>query len=246
MGLFHCLKPRQDPADGDASRIPGSLARETNAGVLTETLPRSSFMRRLIISAALVAVGTWALVGHFNPAIEAGTAIRLEVADLARSADLVLEGRVLDAHVVEGETGLIETEYLMSVDRTLWGADLGSRVVRLPGGVLPDGRGMMIPGMPRVSIGEDVMFFLSKQTDWGMRMPMGLAQGKFSIVRGFGGERRLVRDQASLTYVDAATGRVSESPTGASLDYAAVVSEVYAALAQRQAPQTLPQGREED
>jgi hypothetical protein len=203
-------------------------------------------MRRLILSAALVAVGTWALVGHLNPAVEAGTAVRLEVSDMARSADLVLEGRVVDANVLEGETGLIETEYLLSVDRTLWGADLGSRVVRLPGGVLPDGRGMMIPGMPRVRVGEDVMLFLSKETAWGMRMPMGLAQGKFSIVRGFGGERRLVREQASLTTIDAATGQLSEASTGASLDYAAVVSEVHAALAQRQAPHTQPQGREED
>ncbi len=74
--------------------------------------------------------------------------------------------------MLEGETGLIETEYLMSVDRTLWGADLGMRTVRLPGGVLPDGRGMMIPGMPRIAVGEDVLLFLSRQTSWGMRMPM--------------------------------------------------------------------------
>ena len=191
-------------------------------------------MRRLILSAVLVAAGTCAAASLWNPGVEAGTALRLEVGDMARYADLVIEGKVLDASVLEGESGLIETEYLVSVDRTLWGADLGTRIVRLPGGVLPDGRGMMIPGMPHIDVGEDVMLFLSRPTTWGMRMPMGLAQGKFSIVRSFDGERRLVRDPGSVTYVDPTTGTVSESPTAASLDYAAVISEIHAGLAQRQ------------
>lgn len=194
-------------------------------------------MRRLIVCAALVAVSTWAAANFLNPAVKAGTALRLDISEMASRADLVLEGRVLDTHVLEGETGLIETEYLMSVDRTLWGADLGTRTVRLPGGVLPDGRGMMIPGMPHMAAGEDVLLFLSRQTSWGMRMPMGLAQGKFSVVKSFDGERRLIRDQGSVTFIDATTGELSETATAASLDYAAVVSEIHAAIAQRQNPQ---------
>lgn len=192
-------------------------------------------MRRLIVSAALVALGTWAAASLWNPGVEAGTALRLEVGDMARTSDLVIEGKVLDASVLEGESGLIETEYLVSVDRTLWGADLGTRIVRFPGGVLPDGRGMMIPGMPQIDVGEDVLLFLSKPTSWGMRMPMGLAQGKFSVLRSFNGERRLIRDRGSVTYVDPATGQVSETPTAASLDYAAVMSEIHAGIALRNA-----------
>jgi len=203
-------------------------------------------MRRLIVSAALVAIGTWAAASFLDPAVNAGTAIRLDIADMTAKADLVLEGRVMDAYVLEGETGLIETEYLLSVDRTLWGADLGTRIVRLPGGVLPDGRGMMIPGMPSIVVGEDVLLFLSKQTSWGMRMPMGLAQGKFSIVQNFAGERRLVRKQDSVTFIDASTGELSDTATGASLDYAAVVSEIHAATAQRQSPQQPAQATDED
>ncbi len=203
-------------------------------------------MRRLIVCATLAAVSTWCAANYLNPAVEAGTAVRLDVTEMAMKADLVLEGRVLDANVLEGESGLIETEYLLTVDRTLWGADLGTRIVRLPGGVLPDGRGMMIPGMPSLTVGEDVMLFLSRQTTWGMRMPMGLAQGKFTIVNSFDGGRRLVRDPGSVTFLDATTGQLSESSSIASLDYAAVVSEIHAAVAQRQNVYQPAQVSEED
>lgn len=203
-------------------------------------------MRRLIVLAALIACGTWAAASFLDPGVKAGTAIRFDIAEMATRSDLVLEGRIMDAYTFEGETGLIETEYLLSVDRTLWGADLGSRTVRLPGGVLPNGNGMMIPGMPNMAVGEDVLLFLSRQTSWGMRMPMGLAQGKFSIVSSFNGDRRLVRDQGSMTFIDASTGELSETATAASLDYAAAISEIHAAVAQRQNQAQPAQATDED
>ena len=198
-------------------------------------------MRRLIAALICIAAVSWSVLAtQHDPSIKAGTAARLGVSDMASKADLVIEGQIQDSNVVVGETGLIETEYLLSVDRTFWGADLGSRTVRLPGGVLPDGSGMMIPGMPKLSVGEDVLLFLAPESEWGMRMPMGLSQGKFRIVTNFSGERRLVRDDSPLHFVDPVTGELQEGSSSASLDYAAVVAEIHAALATRLAGPAQP------
>lgn len=190
-------------------------------------------MRRLIACVSLAVCAAWTVALQLDPSVEAGTAVRLDVSDMVADADLVVEGTVLDASVHFGSTGLIETEYLLSVDRTFVGEDQEQRSIRLPGGVLPDGRGMMIPGMPRMSVGEDVMLFLSRKTAWGMRMPMGLSQGKFRILQDFDGARRLVRDNSPITTIDASSGQVHEVSSAASLDYAAVVAEIHAALAER-------------
>ena len=190
-------------------------------------------MRRLIACVSLAVCAAWTVALQLDPAVEAGTALRLDVSDMVADADLVVEGTVLDSSVHIGSTGLIETEYLLAVDRTFVGENQEQRSVRLPGGVLPDGRGMMIPGMPRMSVGEDVMLFLSRKTAWGMRMPMGLSQGKFRVLQDFDGERRLVRESAPVTTLDAQSGHAHEVSTAASLDYAAVVAEIHAAIAER-------------
>ena len=191
-------------------------------------------MRRLIAALICIsALGWTVLATQPDPSVKAGTAVRLDVSDMVSQADLVVEGHIQDANVITGETGLIETEYLLSIDRTFWGADLGSRTIRLPGGVLPDGSGMMIPGMPKLTVGEDVMLFLAPETPWGMRMPMGLGQGKFRVVTNFSGERRLIRDESTITVLDPVTGEIQHAAGSTSLDYAAVVAEIHSAVAAR-------------
>lgn len=162
--------------------------------------------------------------------VEAGTAVRMELEEMARGADLIVEGRVLSASAEE-QGGWIETEYLLRVDRTLAGTDERWRALRLPGGVLPDGRGMILAGMPRLSAGEDVLLFLGAESEHGIRMPVGLAQGKFSVLRRAGGGKVLVREPAGLTLVDARTGEARSEEGRTVLDYASVVARIQAARA---------------
>jgi hypothetical protein len=167
--------------------------------------------------------------------VRAGTAVRMDVGTLATGADLVLEARVLSKRGVEDPSGRIDTEYLLRVDRTLWGEPNASRSIRIPGGQLPDGRGMVVAGIPHMRTGEDVLLFLSTEDPSGMRMPVGLGQGKFTVARDVRGRRRLVRAPGSLSLVDPKTGRVHEADGVLRFDYASTVAEIEAALSVRRA-----------
>ena len=87
------------------------------------------------------------------PGVQAGTALKMELPEVVERADLILEARVLSARAFE-TSGMIETEFLLQVDRTFHGEDQPYRSIRIPGGVLEDGRGMILAGMPRLVVGE--------------------------------------------------------------------------------------------
>lgn len=168
----------------------------------------------------------------------AGTAVRLGVADMVERSDLCLEGRVTAARAILEPGRRIDTEYTISVERTFWGEPQASRAIRIPGGVLPDGRGMVIPGLSGMATGEDVILFLSKADPVGMRMPIGLAQGKMRVATDRFGRKRVVRDQAGLELANAtptAAGTARPADEAATLEYAAVVAEIDAAVAARRA-----------
>ncbi len=157
-------------------------------------------MQRIPTLAALVA-GVLPLVSCGSREVDAGTAVRLDLDELVDSAALVVEGRVVERRAVEGPGGRIETELRLAADRHFVGEEVAERVVRVPGGVLPDGRGLVIPGMPSVATGEEVILFLTEEGATGARMPVGLAQGKLRVVTDLSGARVLVREPAGLTTV---------------------------------------------
>jgi len=190
----------------------------------------STYILALFVSILLFSGGIQRL-----EAVHAGTALELDIEGLSQRADLILEGRVLSSRGRLSARGLIETEYVLAVDRTLWGPERSTRVIRLPGGVLPDGRGLMLPGMPRITPGEDVLLFLTGPSPDGMRMPVGLAQGKFRRVLDRSGARVLVREQSDLTLVNANTGAVREADGHSIMLYAEVVARVQAVTASRRA-----------
>ena len=200
--------------------------------IFTSAPPRGPGFALLFVVLGLVAgAALWAASGSAY----AGTAVRMGLDDLARGSDLILEARVLSARGVQDPSGRIDTEYVLRVDRTLWGEDQPTRTLRIPGGTLPDGRGMVIAGVPRLSAGEDTLLFLSAAAPGGMRMPVGLGQGRFTVVRELGGRRSLVRAPGCLTLVDPATGEARRAQQGVRFDYAATLAEIEAALSVRRA-----------
>jgi hypothetical protein len=159
----------------------------------------------------------------------------MDVDGLVEGADLVIEGLVLSAVGVETEAGMIETEYTLLVDRTFEGDDLVERTLRLPGGVLGDGRGMMLAGLPRLAVGEQTLLFLTRPSGGGIRMPVGLSQGRYRILHNLDGSRVAVRDQTDLGLVDPDSGQILQ-PSGSHVrDYAELIAEVEAAVARENA-----------
>jgi hypothetical protein len=176
------------------------------------------------------------LLSRFSTApndVEAGTALRMDVPELARRSDLIVEARVLSKQALEAGGGRIETEYLLAVERTLAGEPLALRAIRLPGGVLPDGRGMLLSGMPALRVGESVLLFLTRASETGMRMPVGLAQGKLSVVWNAAGEKLLVRDTSGMALAQVSSGAVREANGVSILSYVDALAAIEAARAKR-------------
>ena len=193
--------------------------------------PRASPMRSALTILALAGLSLLLLRPLLRePAVRAGTAVRMEVPELVEAADLVLEGRVLSARAVVTESGLVETEYELLVDRTFRGAPHATRTLRLPGGVLEDGSGMVLAGVPHLRPGEDALLFLAAAGSRGVRMPVGLSQGRYRVLTRLDGSRVAVRDQADLGLVDSSSGRLEEAHGAHVRDYAELVAEIEAAL----------------
>jgi len=188
---------------------------------------------RIAFSAALCAA--LAVVSAQDPSpVQAGTALRLEIEGLVARAELAIEGRVLSARARLDARGRIETEYQLAVARVFWGNPGARLVFSLPGGELPDGRGLWLPGMPVISPGEDVVLFLTGEDSLGCRMPVGLSQGKFRVVR----DRRGARSLASESNGAELIGPGAAAPAtqgGKVIDYAATLARIEAAAAARRA-----------
>lgn len=189
------------------------------------------------LSLPLGALGVGALLFAFaaNDPIDASTVLRLDVPGLVQRADAVVEGRVASSRVTEAGGGRIETEYVLEVERTLLGDPRPERVLRFPGGLLEDGRGLILPGLPRLVPGEEVLLFLSAPSSSGLSLPVGLSQGKFRILTGPDGARLLVREHGPLTVANLATGELREAGGRSSRDYAEVMAEIHAAIEHRNA-----------
>jgi hypothetical protein len=177
--------------------------------------------------------------------VEAGTALRLDLDALVQRSDVALEGRVLAKSARVGDHGRVETEYVVRVGRTFVGAPISERTIRLPGGVMPDGSGTLIPGMPALAPGEDVLLFLTVENDHGLRLPVGLAQGKLRVVVDAAGVRRLVREQDGLELVSPNGGLARRADDVAALDYAETIARIEAAAAAKKAakPAEAPKGQ---
>ena len=176
---------------------------------------------------------------------EASTALRMDLTQLVAGADLVLEGRVVSTTPLVAADGLVHTEIQLLVERTYWGEHLGVRTLRLPGGVLPDGHGTLIPGMPQLATGQDVVLVLSPETHLGSRVVCGLAQGHYSLLRDVRGRRLAVRWQADATLdPDAHLGALVPGGVGAAevLEYAELVARLESAVAARSAREEAAHG----
>jgi hypothetical protein len=188
---------------------------------------------RLYAALAALSFVPWLLLGAFQA--RAGTAVRLDLKGLVDSAASCLEARVLASRVELDLHGRPCTRLSLSVTRDLIAPSAGSLDVRIPGGILPDGSGLVLAGMPSFAPGEEILLFLSEESTAGLRVPVGLAQGKFRIVRDARGVRTLLREEGELELFDPASSTRSQHELAAAYDYAAAMAEIQAAVARRRA-----------
>ncbi len=150
-----------------------------------------------------IAVAVWAVdhESHINSSAQAGTAIRMDVEDLVDGADRIVQGRISSRRTLRDRAGRVVTDYEMQVGRTFLGETQATRTIRIPGGVTAEGRGLVIPGMPNIQVGEEVVLFLNGE---GMQMPTGMAQGKYRVMSDGHGNQQVMRRTGSLELVSPA------------------------------------------
>ncbi len=94
---------------------------------------------------------------------------------------------------------------------------------------------MVVPGLPGLAVGDDVILFQSKADAWGTRMPIGLAQGRMLVATDLHGRKRIVRDQSGLDLANPSTRTTLPADERAVLEYAAAVADIEAAAAGKKA-----------
>lgn len=146
---------------------------------------------------------------------------------MVQEADLVVEGRVLATRCVEDDRGRVVSDFELEVARTFTGEHRERRTVRLPGGMLPSGRGLLVPGLPSLALGERVILALSKPNAQGMRLTTGLSQGKFQVLTGPDGLPQAVRGGVGGTL--AGPGGLEETGGVEVMPYAELVARLEAA-----------------
>lgn len=199
-------------------------------------------MRNLVLVAASFGVVLGLAVPAFFPSLQsssqAGTALQLSLEEAFDASELVVEGRVTDARSGELPDGTIYTDWEVGVERTFWGEERETRTVRLPGGVLASGKGMLLPGMPRLAEGEEVLLLLGPESSDGLRMPTGLSQGKYRIVTASDGDRVAVQTGDHVSLLTARNTRVGDTPD--LVDYADLVARLEALRQSREATSVRP------
>ncbi len=140
-------------------------------------------------------------------ALSATVVQRLDLAGLVAGADVLVEGVCRSAEPVLDRHGLPATRVVVRVARAWRGAKAGEDLAFLvPGGEVGD-RGLVIAGMPRFAKDEESILFLTAETHRGIRMPVGLGQGKLLVTRDPAtGVKGLLRSTADLELVDPRTG----------------------------------------
>ncbi len=128
--------------------------------------------------------------------------IRLTKADLVKKAHTILTGQVLTMRSEWNDDKTIIYSYIKVVVNEVIKGSLSDGIVVLkqPGGQVDDVV-MKDIGSPQFSEGEDVVLFLIQVEDYFQ--VLGLAQGKFTVVRDIvGGRRVLMNDPSGITFLD--------------------------------------------
>jgi hypothetical protein len=152
---------------------------------------------------------------------------RKDLPGLVKSAEWILEGRCIKKTVGLDRKGAIATYYTVDVTKGFRGAkDRDTVVFAFPGGEL-DGKGFVIAGMPTLAVNEESLLFVTEETHRGIRVPVGLGQGRFKLERDAKtGEKRLRQDLSNLQYIDSATGKVVDMAGSGVFAYETLMAQV--------------------
>lgn len=105
-----------------------------------------------------------------------------DLAALVAAAERIGEVQILETRSALRPDGAIETRYLVSTLSPLKGGMAAIEEIVMPGGEVA-GRGLLLPGLPRLRSGQRAILFLSAAAAGsGWRVPIGLGAGAYEVV----------------------------------------------------------------
>lgn len=156
--------------------------------------------RPLKTSLIAIALGAIGLVGASSSGARAATVLKIDVAEATHLSEWVVRARVTALRSVDrrAQGDAIYTEVTLAIDRVYQGEGVpATHVMHLMGGLGDDGLALTVPGMPRLTVGDEAVFFLER-TGQG-HVPCGLEQGVWRIARGPFGLPIVYRNLAGLS-----------------------------------------------
>ena len=136
--------------------------------------------------------------------------------EMTERAGRIFSGQCTEVRVVEQPgRGMPVTEVTFRVDRTLKGGPGGALTIRQPGVAGGTERGVGILGLPRFRPGEEVILFLYGESASGLTSPVGLGQGKFTVVTDKDGLRWAVNDYGNRNLFRETPDAPGERPVAA-------------------------------
>ncbi len=145
-------------------------------------------------------------------AAQATTFLMVRDEALADQAPLVVEARLLSRGPAAGQAPA--TEYVFAVERVVKGEPVGNQVVvRVLGGVRPDGLGLRIWGAPSFREDERALLFLEPRADGDYRV-LHFALGAFHVV-DVEGRPLAARDLAATQEIKVVPQGVTVAPAAA-------------------------------
>lgn len=123
----------------------------------------------------------WALWPWNGQAQASSAAEAFDLTGLVARAELITEVQVLEEQAALLPDGRIETRFSLATLTPLKGAQASIQDLRMPGGEVA-GRGLILPGLPRLRTGQRLVLFLTAPTaahSW--RLPVGLGAGAFEV-----------------------------------------------------------------
>jgi chitodextrinase len=178
-------------------------------------------MRKLSLSLPILLL---ALVLGVGSTASATTMVLATDEQLTDQAPVVLRGTVTAAGPSKALTHRPVTEYEVQVERVLKGRVASDLVVvRVPGGVRPDGMALKIWGSPELAVGDRALLFLVPRQD-GSYGVLHLAMGSFREMR-HAGKRLAVRDLSEVGLAGQ-DGQVTEGEVEVGRDFDAFSSWV--------------------
>lgn len=130
----------------------------------------------------------------------------VNIAQLAERSDVAFVGTCKGSAasiqgLPDGKGKMLVTAYDFSISQCIKNCEgIGEFKFTQLGASGGEARRLGIPsviGVPIYQVGSDYVMFLTKESELGLRSPVGLGQGKFMVVTGEGGKRQVVNESGN-------------------------------------------------